>query len=303
MVKFLCRTRRFSRLSRRPSAHRITRRPHHSCLRRFAGYRRPPDDLGHALTALTRAIRSHRKLAKLAPHLFDATEMNRIEQRKKEDAEWRAMWEPALETVYGPSTEKWPEPTYHMPLSPQTLRAVDRHYARWRFWMDIGSQALVRFERRQPYALPSMSRIARLLDIGFTLAHLACGEPARPDPAPHAQALAGSRTRLWSTSAGRRNLFNPGPETQTRTRAWNQICPSPSEQRRVNGSVFPYGHRPHNSRSHRYQTRPIALPVRHRAAWTLVFGANRTGGWNNIEMLTKCPFLLIRGACVGERQF
>jgi len=184
------RTRRFSRPPHRPCARRITRRLYHSCLRHFAGYHRGPDDLAQALTALNRAIRAHRRMAKLAPHLFDATEINRIEQRRKEDAEWRAMWEPALERVYGPITEKWPEPDYHMPLSPRTLRAVDRHYAQWRFWMDIGSLALERHQRRRPYALPSLSRIARLLDIGITFGHLACGEPAKPDPAPHAQALA-----------------------------------------------------------------------------------------------------------------
>jgi hypothetical protein len=116
--------------------------------------------------------------------------MNRIEQRRKEDAEWRALWEPALEQVYGPSTEKWPEPAYHMPLSPQTLRAVDRHYSVWRFWMSAGSEALARYQRRRPNALPSLSRVARLLDIGFTLAHLACGDPAEPDTASHQQALA-----------------------------------------------------------------------------------------------------------------
>src|ERR1041385_40096 len=191
MVKSMRRrTRSFSRPPPRPCARPTSRRPFHSCLRYFAGYRRRPNDLSQALTAFSRAIRAHRRLAKLAPHLFDATEMNRIEQRKKEDAEWRAMWEPALEKVYGPSTEKWPEPVYHSPLSPQTLRAVDRHYAQWRLWMDIGSLALERFQRRRPYALPSLSRIARLLDIGFTFARLACGEPAEPDTASHAQALA-----------------------------------------------------------------------------------------------------------------
>ena len=191
MVKSMRRrTRSFSRPPSRPCARPTTRRPFHSCLRYFAGYRRRPNDLSQALTAFSRAIRAHRRLAKLAPHLFDATEMNRIEQKKKEDAEWRAMWEPALDKVYGPSTHKWPEPAYHMPLSPQTRRAVDRHYDLWRYWFDIGSLALERFQRRQPYALPSLTQIARLLDIAFTLANLACGDPAAPNPAPHAQALA-----------------------------------------------------------------------------------------------------------------
>src|SRR5689334_20868788 len=103
MVKSMRRrTRPFSRPPRRPCARRTLRCPYHSCFRHFAGYRRGPDDLAQALTALSRAIRAHRRMAKLAPHLFDATEMNRIAQRKKEDAEWRSMWEPELEKVYGP---------------------------------------------------------------------------------------------------------------------------------------------------------------------------------------------------------
>ena len=190
MVKFIHRTRRFSRPPRRPAARGILRRPYHSCLRPFAGYRRGPDDLSQALTALTRAIRTHRRLAKLAPHLFDATEINRIEQRRKEDAEWCAMWEPALDRVYGPSTEKWPEPANEKPRSAQTLRALDRHYALWRFWMSAGSEAMARYRRRRPHNLPLLSHIARLLDVGFTLANLACGEPAEPDATSHAQALA-----------------------------------------------------------------------------------------------------------------
>src|SRR3954465_7433100 len=178
MVKSIRRrTRCFCRYPRRSSARRIMRRAYHSCLRHFAGYRRGPDDLAQALTALSRAIRAHRRMAKLAPHLFDTTEINRIELRRKEDAEWRAQREPALEKVYGPSTQKWPELTYHKPLSPQTLRAVDRHYDLWRFWMTAGSEALARYKRRRPHDLPSLSRVARLLDIGITFGRLACGEP------------------------------------------------------------------------------------------------------------------------------
>jgi hypothetical protein len=46
-----------------------------------------------------------------------------------------------MEKVYGPSTCESPEPVYHRPLSPQTLRVLERHYALWRLWMDAGSLA------------------------------------------------------------------------------------------------------------------------------------------------------------------
>ena len=161
------------------------RRPYHSCLRHFAGYRRGPDELSQALTAFTRAIRAHRRLAKLAPQFFDSTQFNRLEQRRKEDAEWRAMWEPALNRISDPLAHIPP-----LPKSPRTLRAMELEFASWRFWMAAGSLAIARYQRRRPSALPSLSRVARLLEIGFTFAQLACGEPAEPDTSSHERALA-----------------------------------------------------------------------------------------------------------------
>jgi hypothetical protein len=195
MVKSLrCRTRRFGRPPRRPCVRRILRRPYHSCLRHFAGYRRGPDALSQALTAFTRAIRAHRRLAKLAPELFDATEINRLTQRCKEDAAWRAVWEPALNRIYGSEPIKpAPGPFAHippLPKSPRTRRAVERELASWRLWMTAGSLAFARYQRRRPYALLSLTRIARLFEIGFAFAELACGQPAQPDTAGHERALA-----------------------------------------------------------------------------------------------------------------
>jgi hypothetical protein len=190
-----CRTRRFYRPLRRPYVRHIMRRPYHSCLRHFAGYRRGPDDLSQALTAFTRAIRAHRRLAKLAPQFFDSTEINRLEQRRKEDAEWRALWEPALNSISEPLSHIPP-----LPKSPRTLRAMEREFASWRFWMATGSLAIARYERRRPSTPPSLSRIARLLEIGFTFAQLACGEPAE---SRHLQSRARARrssAHLWRSN-------------------------------------------------------------------------------------------------------
>jgi hypothetical protein len=56
--------------------------------------------------------------------------------------------------------------------------------------MSAGSEALAKYQRLRPNDLPSLSRVARLLDIGFTFAHLACGEPAKPNTERHERALA-----------------------------------------------------------------------------------------------------------------
>ena len=197
MVKLLPsprRTRQFCCAPRRAFARRIIRRATHSCLRPFAGYRRRPDDLAQALTAFTRAIRAHRRLARFAPEFFDSTEINRLEQLRKEDAEWRAMWEPALKRIYrADHVAPPPDPSQGLPSRPKcsrTRRAVERELASLRFWMSAGSLALATYERRRSYALPSLSRVARLLKIGFEFADLACGEPVVPDTAGHEQARA-----------------------------------------------------------------------------------------------------------------
>ena len=170
------RTRRFSRSPHRPFLRRCLRRPRRSCLRTFAGHRRGPDALSQALTAFSRAIRAHRRLAKLAPHLFDSTEINRMEQRRRADAKKRAMCESALEKIYGPSREKLPEPIYHMPLSPRVLQKVEEHYNQSRFGLEVGSLALERYLCRRPFDLIPLSRLARLVNIGCTFGRLACGE-------------------------------------------------------------------------------------------------------------------------------
>ena len=146
------------------------------------------------MTAFNRAIRAHRRLAKLAPQFFDATTINRLELQRKEDAEWMALWEPVLIRVYGPQpTKQAPDPfadTFPLPKSPRTLRAIEREYASLQFWMCAGSLAMARYKSRNSRCLLSLSRIARLLDIGIAFGNLACGEPAKPNTERHERALA-----------------------------------------------------------------------------------------------------------------
>jgi hypothetical protein len=153
---------------------------------------RGPDDFGQALTAFSRAIRAQRRLGRLAPAFFDSTEVNRLQQRRKEEAAWRAVWEPALESVYGPD-QNAPAPDPSLPQTPKCSRmrhAVERELASLDRWMSAGSLALERYERRRSRALPSVSRIARLIEIGMEFGRLACGEPAIPDDSSCARALA-----------------------------------------------------------------------------------------------------------------
>jgi hypothetical protein len=164
----------------------------------LVGFQSGPDDFSQALTAFTRAIRAHRRLARLAPEIFDATEVDRLARRRKEDAEWMALWEPALNQAYGSSPDERPlsDPSAdlpQLPKSPRTLRAVEREFDSWCFWMSAGKLAMARHQQRRPHALPSLTRVARLLEIAFDFAQLAVGSPPSKEQlesSGHDQALA-----------------------------------------------------------------------------------------------------------------
>jgi hypothetical protein len=199
MVKFLPKLRRLrnpSRSSLRYHVRRRTRQLSRSCLRNLPGFRPGLDDLAQSLTAFGRAIRAHRRLARLAPEIFDATEVDRLAHRRKQEAEWKAIWEPALISVYGPSPPKDKlrellESLPQLPRHARTRRVIEREYINLHFWMESGRLAMERHRQRRPHALPTIPQIARLIDIGVTFGRLACGSfNAKSEPLAHAQTLA-----------------------------------------------------------------------------------------------------------------
>lgn len=149
---------------------------------------RGPDLLGQALTAYRRAIGAHRRLARLAPHHFDTAVVERERRAREEQRRWMDTWEPALEKAYGPPTPAEREARrlaelqagQPPPLSPGVVRRVDAELAACQLWLTIGQQAFAQYQKRYPHDLPSLSRLARLLDIGFTLARLAVGLDESP---------------------------------------------------------------------------------------------------------------------------
>ena len=169
-----------------------------SSVQNLSGSAHGPDYFAQALTAFTRAIRAHRRLARLAPEFFDSTEVDRLARQRKEDAEWRAVWEPALNRVYGssPDEKRACDPSADLPQLPKssrTRRAVEREFASWSFSMSAGKLAMERYRQRRPHDVPSLTRIARLLQIAFDFAHLACGSPLSEEElksSGHDQALA-----------------------------------------------------------------------------------------------------------------
>lgn len=143
------------------------------CLR---GRRSGPDDLSQALTALGRALRAHRRLAKLAPSFFDTAVRDREAENRAEQRRWLASWEPALAKAYGVAPRPLDAADELPPLpSPRIQRAVDRKLVEREMWLAAGDVALERYRRRQPHALMSWRRMARLLLLSFDFKKLALG--------------------------------------------------------------------------------------------------------------------------------
>jgi len=172
-----------NRLAARRHCRRLLRRHWRSLDRRqvrtLPGFGRGPNYLARAIGAFRRAIRAHRRLARLAPRLFDAAVVDRERREREEQRRYMASWEPALRKAYGPDSpseppvERWEDrpPKLH----PRTERAVDRELALWDFWFAAGRLALERQHQRRPHALMSFSQMASFLDIAFAFKRLACG--------------------------------------------------------------------------------------------------------------------------------
>jgi hypothetical protein len=144
---------------------------------------RAPNDLAFALTASRRAIRAHRRLAKLAPHEYDYAVVNRDCLERERERRRRARWEPAIEKAYGPPTPAEREARLQAELracqppclAPAVQRQVEIERVNWEFWMAAADMAWDRFQQRRPHALVNLGRIARILDIATEMGRLASG--------------------------------------------------------------------------------------------------------------------------------
>jgi hypothetical protein len=140
--------------------------------------------LAQALSAFGRALRAQRRLARLAPSFFDTAVRHREAENHAEIRRWMAMWEPFIAKAYGVDPRP-PDSTVELPRlpSPRIQRVVDRKLAELQGSLAATHVALARYRQRQPHALMSFSRMARLLEIAFAFKRLACGLDS-PNPLP-----------------------------------------------------------------------------------------------------------------------
>jgi hypothetical protein len=161
------------RQNRRFTTRRPLRGLNRSSLR---GRRRGPDDLSLAFTAYGRALRAHRRLARLAPQFFDAAVIDRERENRDELRRWLAFWEPHIAKAYGVDPAPPAVSAGLPPLPPPRIRrAVDRRLAELHLWMAAGHAALERHRQRRPRALPGLSRLARWLNLAFDFKKMALG--------------------------------------------------------------------------------------------------------------------------------
>lgn len=201
----------------RQTTHLTLRRPFRNCLRGcLRGRRREPDDFVQMLTAMGRAVRAHRKLARLAPSFFDAAVVNRERENRDEQRRWMAMWEPILAKAYGVDPEPPSTAGEIPPLpSPRTQRAVDRQLAELQLWLAAAHAARERHRQRRPHALPSWTQLARLLERAFDLKKLVLGLDSK-NPLPEKIAYDYEFTDLKRAYG---HLMDPAPPAAAGTNA------------------------------------------------------------------------------------
>lgn len=188
VFRLMNRTRKIVQPIVRNPTKRAWRKLDRARVRSLPGHRRGADDLSQALTAFGRAIRCRRRLARLAPRFFDSAVVDREAREQEERRDWMETWRPILDKVYGPATDAdrraEVEPD-HAPLpGPRTLRAVERELDGWEFWISAGRLAMARYRQRRPHALPSLSQVVRLINLGSVFGRLACGLPSRQTAPP-----------------------------------------------------------------------------------------------------------------------
>lgn len=177
-----CTSRRLARRNLRPRARFISRNP--------VGKGRGPDELSQALAAFRRAIRAHRRLAKLSPEFFDSAVVDREARERAEQRRLMESFEPLLEKYYGPASEsqRLADAVAQFPAlpGPRTRRVVERELASLEFWLAIGHRAMDRYQQRRLHALPTLSQTVSLLTVALALGRLAAGiaETASESPLP-----------------------------------------------------------------------------------------------------------------------
>jgi hypothetical protein len=163
--------------------------------------------LSQALTFFSRALRCHRRLAKLAPSFFDPVVVHRGARVRDDRMRWGAEWERALEKVYGPSTDsgkRLDDPEFALPPlpDPPARMAIQLECAALDFYLVAGRAALDRHQKRHPNDMPSLKLCARLVKMASDLGRMACGldnrapEPPAPSPYPHVRGVSGPDLRL-----------------------------------------------------------------------------------------------------------
>jgi hypothetical protein len=136
-----------------------------SCTRAAVRVRwRVPDPLGFALACFRRAIRAHRRLARLAPSFFDSAVIERQRRQREARRRWLDQAELALRKIYGPSADPLPQVPEPLPLPPSRTRiAVERELECWRVWFGLGTYALQQSKLYLRHPQVNFNQLALLL--------------------------------------------------------------------------------------------------------------------------------------------
>ena len=127
--------------------------------------------------AIRRAIRARRRLMKLAPECFDVAVVERRAREKAEADASEAEFRGIAARIYGVEESSLPPPRIQKTVrrSSRTEAAIARELAASECWLSLGRESLQEFRRRRPHAVPSLSRIAALIELASRLGRLSTG--------------------------------------------------------------------------------------------------------------------------------
>ena len=164
-------SRKLNRKSNRFLASRATRRINSPPRWTF------PDYLGQAIAACRRVIRARRRLMKLAPDRFDAAVVDRAERAAAESNAVQEEFRSAVARIYGVDESALPPRRVHEPRrrSARTETTIAREFGIAECWTVEALEALQQFRRHRPHEIPSLNRIAALLDLASRLGRLSAG--------------------------------------------------------------------------------------------------------------------------------
>jgi len=134
------------------------------------------DHLGRALSAFRRAVSARRRLARLAPEIFDVALVQRLSEESADRERLRAELDAAMVKVYGTTPDE--SELHHstnagrcengaetVQFSPRQSLEIEETLALCELWMAEARQSFARYQQFQPHRRLGLGMAVRLIGL------------------------------------------------------------------------------------------------------------------------------------------